>query len=588
MRLPSLLCSGLQRCWYSFDWLAQRRALAVILVGGLAVVLAIALSLVTFVPIPVVHDEFSYLLAADTFAHGRLTNPTHPMWVHFESFHIFHEPTYMSKYPPAQGVILALGERLGGHPIVGVWLSVGLACAALTWMLQGWLPPRWALLGGLLAATHQGIIVQWSHNNIGGAYWGGQMAMLGGALLFGSLRRLIDRPTVPLALTLALGLVVLANSRPFEGLVVSLPAALVLGGWLVSKGRPPLRVALTRVVMPIALALAIAAGGMGYYNFVITGRPLLMPYTVHEQNYARTSTFLLLGEKPEPAYHHKVMRDYWRGFEAGRYRAQTETLALWLDQLWERKIRVLGGFYLGYTLVLPLLVLPWALRDRWVRFAVLTCGLLGLVFLNHVFVFPHYAAPMTCLLFFLVVVSLRRLYQVCPRGWRVGPLLVGLVLAAYLVADARAYAIAVRRLNDLAGLEQALAEGRPPYPIDVTQVRRKYFVAALRRVRLLEQLRQTEGQHLVIVRYRPEHWYHFEWVYNEADIDGAKVVWAREMDPAQNRDLLAYFRGRRAWLLDADVPSPQLVPYPAPGVDYQGRQLPDGQEARSSWGTPAK
>jgi arylamine N-acetyltransferase len=68
----------------------------------------------------------------------------------------------------------------------------------------------------------------------------------------------------------------------------------------------------------------------------------------------------------------------------------------------------------------------------------------------------------------------------------------------------------------------------------------------------------------VIVRYGPKHHPNHEWVYNEADIDGARVVWAREIDLPQTHRLLQYFKDRQTWLADIDIDDiPQmLVPYP--------------------------
>jgi hypothetical protein len=81
------------------------------------------------------------------------------------------------------------------------------------------------------------------------------------------------------------------------------------------------------------------------------------------------------------------------------------------------------------------------------------------------------------------------------------------------------------------------------------------------RARILKQLESTGERHLVLVRYRLTHDVGDEWVYNSADIDNARVVWAREMDPTSNRELLRYFQGRRVWLVQPDITPVVLSPY---------------------------
>src|SRR5213083_3043053 len=258
-----------QRFVRGLSALARHKTVSWVGLGVLVLAARAALLPIWPIPKPSIYDEFSYLLQADTFAHGRLANPAHPLWRFFESIYILQQPTYASRFPPAQGLVMAVGQVLFGHPWFGVWLSAGLLAAALCWALQGWLPAGWALLGAFIGLDLY-LFSYWMNS-----YWGGAVTAIGGALVTGAWVRIVRAKKWGYAWIFGIGAVIVVLARPFEGLLLVVSALIALG--MANRA--------ARVWLPIVLTGVAGASWLAYDNYRVTGHPLRLPYREYYLQY---------------------------------------------------------------------------------------------------------------------------------------------------------------------------------------------------------------------------------------------------------------------------------------------------------------
>lgn len=468
---------------------------------------------VIYPPAPKFHDEMSYLLQADTFAQGRLANPAHPMARFFEAFHVIQAPTYASKYPPGQGLVLAPGQLIG-MPWLSTYALAAAAAAAILWMLKGWLTAPWALAGALAYALHPRILLAW---NTG--YWGGTLPLLGAALVFGAVgRRTAEErrsgsAEVRSLPALGIGAVILGLSRPYEGLLALVPALLVLAK------RVPFRYLLTRVAPTLALCAAGLVAFTLTYNRAVTGDPFVMPYALHHRTYDSAGMFVFEPPRFDVSYPNSTMRQVleYDGRVQSLQRAPLPWLLNCLYKTWYQL-----RFHLGLLLLLPFF-LGW--RESWRDNRWAPATILAALGGNYLLTYqqPHYLAP-----------AIPAAIYIIARG-------AAKLRSTHLSAGALAFA-----LTPLIALAWQAARG----PDTFEQQRRS----------LIAHLTATGERHLVVVRPAYDQDPHADWVANGADLEGAAVLFARDLGPVETDVLLAHYQGRKAWLLKLAGGKPELFP----------------------------
>jgi hypothetical protein len=489
----------------------------------------ILLLLIEPVPIPLFHDEFSFLLGADTFFHLRLTNPTPAVPTAFETIHVNLWPTYQSMYIPGTALLLTLGKVLG-CPWIAVLLATAIFCAMLYWMVSAWLPRPYALVSSFIAIGTAGNMNWWFDN-----YFVVALPALGTTLVLGSLPRILTRRTWQSSLPLGMGLLILMFTRPYEGLCVALPCLLVLL-W-------QLRTAHSIELLSLATAPLILLGAglvwLMYYNWRGTGHPLLFAYVLNFRTYHITGPFLFSAKHQIPSYRLDTLRRFYIFAEVRQFdfmRAHPwEFLA---RKIWIYYYTYLFGF--GMLSILGLIYLSSRWRER-----LLLAPLVGFsgFALNVVLMgwspFPQYAAPASALMILLVTFGLAALRQwdwrgisgvKVSRGLVLSELMLGFSLFGLRIADSRDYQ-------------------EPQY---VTKDR----------IRIEKAVLSHPGKQLCLVRYTPGHEAWQEWVFNGADPETERLIWARSLDPETDRKVIAAYPGREVWLVQPDFANDLLRPYP--------------------------
>jgi hypothetical protein len=259
--------------------------------------------------------------------------------------------------------------------------------------------------------------------------------------------------------------------------------------------------------------------------------------------------------RPEPVYRHAILRKLDIEQELAEYKIPLALHVTWI-------LFSAVCFFLGPALLIPFLLLfvalPYGFSFRDIHpptrglLLILVVSILGtemVVFYN-----PHYSAPATGLILALVLSAMRRVRLSNRFGLSVSR---SVSFLCFLV-------FALRILDNPLNISKS-----PKHAYYRNEFFQLHTNGWFPRAEVQSELERVPGDQVVFVRYSPQHEPFPDWVYNEADIEHSRIIWARDMDQAKNQELLDYYKDRQAWLLEADTKPDQLSPY----VNHSASQL---------------
>lgn len=490
----------------------------------LPIALRLAMLPVHPVPTPLAIDDSSYVLLGDTLAHFRFSNPPHALPQFFETLFVLQQPRYASFFQMGQGIVLAFGEIIFRNPWAGVALSIGALSAACYWMLRAWTSPAWSLAGGIFAALQFGALSQWMNS-----FWGGAVAGVAGCLAFGALPRLEETGQRKYALLLGAGIGISALSRPYETVFLVLAVLLFFAREFARRLRVLLRGA------PLILATALPAIGLTLLqNHSVSGSWTTLPYVLSRYEYGVPTTFTW---QPDPVPHRELNPQQALGYQVQKATHDDQAALGFFARLAQRAF-VYRFYYLAPLLLAVPFFVP-RMREFHFTWVALTLGMFACGTNLYPYFYSHYIAAIACL---FVLVFVAALDSMPTAGARI---VIYLAVAHF----AFWYTLHFAGKQDFARnmwqfeTSDAINTGDPQG-----------------RATIHAQLDAAPGRHLVFVRYRPGHAFE-EWVYNAADIDSSRTVWAHDLGAEENEKLRRYYPDRDAWLLEPDARPPLLAPY---------------------------